>query len=121
MTASSDAGRDQHELADRLDDRARFWRQQRHERVHADLPARPSDQPAIEKHAGDHQEEHHLLGPLDRDREEVPADDVGEVDHDAADQHDAGDDADDAHHGVRPALERLVMGIFQVQRLRSPP
>ena len=97
------SGRDQHEIAEKLQIDAQLRRQQGDNRVHADLAARPADEAAVEKHAADNQKQHDLLGPRDRHREKIPADDVGEVDGDAADQQRSRDDANDRHQRVRAA------------------
>ncbi len=68
--------------------------------VHPDLTARPRDHAVAKEHAADHQEQHHLLGPVDGGAEEVASDDVGEVQRHAGDQQHAGDDAED---GDEPA------------------
>ena len=53
------------------------------------MTAQPSDLTGTEEHATDHQEQHRFLSPGQRIREKVAADDIGEVDADAQDQHGA--------------------------------
>jgi len=63
-----------------------------------------------QKDRADHQEQHGLLGPRDRGRERVAADDVGEVDGDAQRQHGAGGDAQHGHQRVGASQEGLAHG-----------
>src|SRR6516164_9529860 len=52
-------------------------------------PAQPTG-PAPEEDAADHQEQHRFLSPRQRHGKKIAADDVGEVDGDAAGEHRAG-------------------------------
>ena len=82
-TVTAARGRDQHQFGKHVDSFAQLRRQHRHDDIHSDLASLPGDGAAAGEHAADHEEEHDLLGPWDRNAEEVAADDVGEIDRDA--------------------------------------
>ena len=81
-------GRDQHESDNRSNASRNFGGSMLDDDIHADLTPFPGHGAAAGEHAADHEEEHDLLGPRDRDAEEVAADDVGEIDRHARDQED---------------------------------
>src|SRR5262249_26616434 len=81
------------------------WRgQEADEDVHAQMQVAPGDDGGAEERHRDHDEDLHLVGPEQREAEEITADYVGEVEQNREDEGERQRHFDDA----RDAVERLV-------------
>jgi len=91
--------------------------QEAHQDVHAQMQVAPGNDGGAEESHRDHDEDLHLVGPEQREPEQITADHVGEVEQHREDEGERKRDFDDA----RDAVERLVDHRLPALQDTTPP